>query len=302
MDRISADSVSKSPLKAKLVLEKLSQFGFSNIEIIDTFQPFLPIDFEIAHTNQYITDFFEGIGKFETNDLPWSRELVKSVTYTNASLYNAIKFSTENPEYITFSPTSGFHHAKPNSGNGFCTFSGQVIASIKLYNKKKLVGCYFDLDAHFGNSIEDSRLFVKNLNNAIPKIGNINPVGRNSDYFQDFKSYLPIIADEIRKNNIHYLVWCHGADSHSSDDLGGQCNTRYWLQCATTFYKWLKKLELELGKCIPLTLTLFGGYRKDDFDSVINLHVKDIVKCSNILLNTNYKENLKIKPKTKLSL
>ena len=58
---------------------------------------------------------------------------------------------------LTFSPTSGFHHARPEGGSGFCTFSGQVIASLKIYEEKKLVGAYLDLDGHYGNSIEDSR-------------------------------------------------------------------------------------------------------------------------------------------------
>ena len=44
------------------------------------------------------------------------------------------------------------------------------------------------------------------------------------------------------------------------------------------------------GKQIPLILILFGGYRKDDFNSVLSLHTADLVTCLNILCggNINY--------------
>lgn len=299
-DGIKEKSYSKSPLKPYLLLKKIKKENLSTmLKVTDDFQPFKKNDFLIAHTKQYVNNMFAGKGNCTSNSVPWSRNLVESLTYTNASLYNAIKYSIENPDTVCFSPTSGFHHAQPNNGSGFCSFSGQVIASMKLYEEKKLVGCYFDLDGHYGNSIEDSRRYVKDLNKAIPKICNINPRGTECEYIEDLKWYLDRIEELIRKNKVHYIVWCHGADSHIDDDLGGQCNTKNWLKCSTIFYNWLKKLENDLGRHIPLTLTLFGGYRKDDYDSVLNLHIKDFIKCSNILLNNNFQDNLKVVNKQK---
>ncbi|MEZ6120508.1 MAG: hypothetical protein R3C28_28575 [Pirellulaceae bacterium] len=37
-------------------------------------------------------------------------------------------------------------------------------------------------------------------------------------------------------DEIHYVVFCHGADSHQDDDLGGQCTTGEWLECSVMFY------------------------------------------------------------------
>ena len=80
--------------------------------------------------------------------------------YTNASLYHAIEHAVAHPEQVALSSTSGFHHARPTGGGGFCTFSGQVIAAVKIYREHRLVGAHVDLDGHFGNSIEDSQTSV----------------------------------------------------------------------------------------------------------------------------------------------
>jgi hypothetical protein len=42
---------------------------------------------------------------------------------------------------------------------------------------------------------------------------------------------------------------------------------------------------------IPLILSLFGGYRRDDYNSVLSLHTADLVMCLNILCGRkiNYK-------------
>ncbi|HNQ20279.1 MAG TPA: hypothetical protein PKI46_04370, partial [Bacteroidales bacterium] len=243
---------------------------------------------------------WSGRGNCTSNGLPWSRNLVESLTYTNSSLYNAIKHSIENPEDVTFSPISGMHHARPNEGSGFCTFSGQVISSIKIFEEFGKVGAYFDLDGHFGNSIEDSRSYVKNLNRAIPIGCNVNPSGKNEDYNKDFDEALTRIGYDIIRGRIHYVVFAHGADSHADDDLGGKCDTKYWLKNAELFANWVNEVSTFMGKPLPVTLALFGGYRKDDYDSVLNLHLKSLIKISNIICGNNFEDNLQVKEKQKI--
>lgn len=122
---IEDKSSSMSPLKPLLLINYLNENGFSGI--IDTysdFKPFRKNDFLMAHTQDYDNDFFEGGHLSEMNGLPWSPEMVDSVCYTNSSLYHVIRYACAYPETLTFSPTSGFHHAKPASGLGFCTFLG----------------------------------------------------------------------------------------------------------------------------------------------------------------------------------
>lgn len=300
----STANVSKSPLKPKLLLEFMKKQGLKKFEITDDFTPYEKQDFLVAHSDHYVNGFFEGKETIcRSNGLAWSPQFADSVRYTNASLYNAIKHSVENPETICFSPTSGFHHARPDGGSGFCTFSGQVIAAVKLYQEKGISGCFLDLDGHFGNSIEDSRAFVKDLNAAIPVGFNFNPFGSHKEYVNHLKTFLKeTLEPAIISGKISYVVWCHGADSHEWDDMGHQCSTEEWLLCSKIFYSWLKRVEKRLLRSVPLSLSLFGGYRRDGYESVLALHAGDISTCMNILLGSECKVKRfvgMVKPATK---
>lgn len=293
----SKNNVSKSPLKPKLLLEFLEKNNLlSYFEITNDFKPFVKDDFLIAHYRSYVDAMFEGIKPLcESSGLKWSKQFLESLTYTNASLYNAIRQSILEPQQITFSNTSGFHHATPDRGCGFCSFSGQVIASMKIYDEFGLSGAYLDLDGHFGNSINCSYDFVPDLNKAIPYGCNINPIENGKKYIADFKHRLKILEQKILNDEVHYLVFAHGADSEINDDLGGQLTTEQWVKCSSMLYKWIKQLDKKRNKQIPLTLTLFGGYRRDSFESVLSLHTSDLAMCLNVLCGADieYMPNVK---------
>ena len=292
---IQSRSYSKSPLKPMLLMQYLTDNGFDQyIEVESNFEPFSRFDFQMAHTESYVSNFFEGKGNCGSNSLPWSSELVESVRYTNASLYNAIRYAVHNPSTVTLSPTSGFHHAGPNSGQGFCTFSGQVIAAVKIFEETGKKAAFLDLDGHFGNSIEDSRSFDAKIDEAIPF--NINPRGSHGAYIQDFKRKLAKLADAFFAGDVHYVVWCHGADSHEWDQLGSQCSTEEWIECSKIFYEWVNEMKDRTMDSIPVTLALFGGYRDDDYDSVLSLHASDLRECINRLCGGSLEYETSVKP------
>lgn len=274
------ENFSQSPNKPRLFIDYVNKKGKSDLLLIDEdFDPYSKEDFYIAHTKSYVDRFFD-TGD-ETNKLKWSQEFAETVKYTNSSFYNAIKYSILNPEVITFSPTAGFHHATPYNGLGFCTFSGQVIASKKIYDQFGISGAYIDLDAHYGNSIIDSIKFVKDLDKAI--LFNINPMGRYYFYKKDLLESLQVLKDNILNGNVKYLVFAHGADSTEKDDsYGGRLSDDEWIEMSYIVYEFIKKIDTELGRPIPLTLSLFGGYRKN-FDEVLELHLKDLQICHAIL-------------------
>ena len=300
LEQGGASNYSKSPKKPKLLLEYLEDKDLlKNFEVTDDFKPFEIADFEIAHDPSYVEEFFAGKGRCSSNALSWSKQFAESVKYTNASIYSAIKNSIDNPQEVSFSPTSGFHHARPTGGSGFCTFSGQVIASLKIYEEYGLSGAYLDLDGHYGNSIEDSRFFCKNLNKAVPLDFNINPVGYDEDYLENLGLWLARLKQAILDKKIHYVVWCHGADSHADDQLGSQCTTPHWVACATLFWRWVKEIDELLGEPLPVACALFGGYRDDDYTSVLSLHTSDFVECFTELLGIDVKYTIEVLPRQK---
>ncbi len=295
----NAPDSSRSPEKPKLLLEKISEIGYD--QYLLSHQDFPPLnreDFLIAHEEKYVDAFFSGEGRLaRSNMLKWSKEFTDSVAYTNSSLYHSIKYSLENPSVVTFSPTSGFHHARPQMGSMFCTFSGQVIASVKLYRESGVSGAYVDLDAHFGNSIEDTREFCPDLNNAVLPGMNINLEGKHEQYINNLRERLDFLSSQVISGDVDYVVFCHGADSHVDDDLGGQCTTSEWLECSHIFYNWVKETDKALGRPLPLSLSLFGGYRDDDFNSVLSLHIADLVSCLNILCGREIEYFPQVTPK-----
>lgn len=274
-------SVSKSPLKPKMVAEKIKEtYPESSYEFISDFEPFDKNEFIKAHTEEYVDKVynFNQPGEKLCSSLPWSEELVRSLEYTNASLYEAIKGSILNPEFIHLSCSSGFHHSTPDSGYGFCTFSGQCIASLKIYEETCKVGCYLDLDAHYGNSIEDTRKYNPLINECIPKWANHNPEVEMGSYIEAFTNYLEnVLTEKILNNECHYVVYCHGADSIDGDDLkADHVSLNEWFLCTKIFWTWHRNISKKLGRSFPVSMSLFGGYRKNDYEYVINAHVNDI--------------------------
>ncbi len=296
------DNSSLSPEKPKKLIEYLDKNNLSEyLRIEDSFHPFEKEDFYIAHNKDYVDSYFsDDLGRRYKRllGLTWNKDFAETTRYTNASLFSAIHHSINNPNEVCFSPTSGFHHAFPKKGAFYCSFSGQVIASVKIYRKYGLSGCYIDLDGHYGNSIDNSYDFVNDLEKAIPpEIGNINIESNHQTYLDQFEEKLNVLEKYIVDKKIHYLVFCHGADSHEWDDMGYQLTTNEWIKCSEIFYSFVNNLQKRLKRQIPLSLALFGGYRKDDYDSVLSLHTTDLVKCLNILCgqNINYQPMVKEK-------
>jgi acetoin utilization deacetylase AcuC-like enzyme len=126
---------------------------------------------------------------------------------------------------------------------------------------------------------------------------NINPKGSHDVYIKDFKRELELLADKIRNKQVDYVVWCHGADSHEWDDLGYQCTTKEWISCSELFYTLIRDLEAELGRHIPVTISLFGGYRRDHYESVLSLHAGDIRTGCKILLGKDIPYEMNVLPK-----
>ena len=222
---------SKSPTKPRRFMEFLQQTPiWPHMQVSDDFEPLTRDQLLLAHEARYVDAFLSGEprGLASSSGLVWTPEFRDSVLLTNASLLRAIRSSLEGPS-VAMAPVSGFHHAHPGGGSGFCTFSGQVIAAVELYRERGLRGAWVDMDGHFGNSIEDAREFVPDLDLAIPRGCNINPSGSHRSYLSDLAARIQTLQGLIVDGQIDYVCVAHGADSHEWDQLGSQCTTAEWL-------------------------------------------------------------------------
>jgi acetoin utilization deacetylase AcuC-like enzyme len=271
---------SKSPSKPRRFMEFLRGTPVGDhIKVCGDFGPVTRDQLLLAHESRYVGAFLTGGPSIASSSgLAWSPEFRDSVLLTNGSLLAAIKGAVDGPHpNLTMAPVSGFHHARPDSGGGFCTFSGQVIAAVELYRTRGLRGAWVDMDGHFGNSIEDSRGYVPDLNLAIPRGCNINPRGSHRSYLLDLEERMYDLKDRVIAGQIDYVCVAHGADSHEWDQLGSQCTTEEWLQASQIVYDMIARMRA--NRAVPVTLALFGGYRDDHPESVLGLHAMDVAQA-----------------------
>ncbi len=66
---------------------------------------------------------------------------------------------------------------------------------------------------------------------------------------------------------------------------------------AEMFANWVNEISNEIGKPLPVTLALFGGYRKNNYTAVLDLHIKSILKISTIVCGTSFEDNQEIPEK-----
>src|SRR5215475_12581602 len=155
----AAESFSPSAGKPKLVIED----WFSHPEIAPHIQikSFPPADDDLllsAHDANYVRGIFSAeIPNGFGNTSP---EIAASLRYTVGSLVAATRHVLETRStsalQVAVSPTSGFHHAEYDCGNGFCTFNGLMVAAIRAHAlglaQRVLI---LDMDQHYGNGTDD---------------------------------------------------------------------------------------------------------------------------------------------------
>lgn len=274
---------SKSPSKPRRFMERLLKSPLAPyVRVEGDFEGVTDAQLRTAHTQEYVEAFFRGEEPYaESNGLRWSEAFAATTRYTSGSLLAATRAALAHPEVPALSPTSGFHHARPDSGEGFCTFSGQVVAALEVYRQQGARCAWVDLDGHFGNSIEDSRTFAPDLDQAIPL--NLNPAGRGQAYLESLEGQLLRLEQYLLHERVDYVCFAHGADSHEWDDLRGQLSTQQWLLAAEMVYGAIARASARLGRPVPVVMALFGGYRADDPNSVLELHLADLAAALRLL-------------------
>lgn len=275
-------SFSQSPTKPRRFVEyllKCEAFA-DHVRIREDFRRVQTDELLTAHEDDYINAYLLGTEPLASSSgISWSPEQRRAVLTTNGSLLAAVRAALEHPETLALSPSSGFHHATPNEGHGFCTFSGQVIAALDVWAKQGKRGAWIDLDQHEGNSIDDSRMFAPALNEAIPEGCNLNPAGSHATYLRSLSQMLRGLGERVVAGEIDYVCVAHGADSHEWDDLGGRVTTDEWVMASSMVYESIRSWSVQLGRPVPVVMALFGGYRDDDPSSVLGLHAMDLAQA-----------------------
>src|SRR5262245_26854765 len=132
----AAESFSPSAGKPKLVIEDwLAHPEIAQHIQIESFPPAGDELLLSAHDANYVRGIFSG--EIPNGFGSTSRKIADSLRYTVGSLVAAARHVLETRStsafHVAVSPTSGFHHAEYDCGNGFCTFNGLMVAAIKAH-------------------------------------------------------------------------------------------------------------------------------------------------------------------------
>lgn len=195
--------------------------------------------------------------------------------------------------------SGGYHHAKPDHGEGFSIYAdvGVAIAYLReqqLINDKSRI-VYVDTDAHQGNGIchtfmSDNRVFIFDIFNChiYPifdvearrridcEIG-VNATTTDEEYMRELKRSLPGFLDSVGRSKVDLAVYNAGTDVVSGDPLGALNVSPSTVQQRDEF------VVGELRKRgIPTVMVLSGGYTRQSYElvakSVISLIQNELAR------------------------
>jgi histone deacetylase 11 len=193
--------------------------------------------------------------------------------------------------HLVFNLSGGYHHAGPESGEGFCIYSDIALA-IDTLRQDQLLGphdkvAYIDTDAHQGNGVchaffTDPRVLIYDIYNrsiypaadaqAKRRIDCNVPLALNrsdAEYLSALEATLPPFLDAInRVGDARLAIHNAGTDIYRGDPLGAMGVSERGIQKRDAFV-----LAQLLERRIPTVVLPSGGYTRESYrfiaDSII---------------------------------
>lgn len=179
--------------------------------------------------------------------------------------------------------SGGYHHAKPDHGEGFCLFSDIAIAVRQLRQEGTLAPdariAYVDLDAHQGNGVcaqfkNDPGVFLYDQFNediypifdqaARDRIDCAVPVATGcsgGEYLALLRSRLPGFLDNVsRSRSIDLGIYNAGTDVFTGDPLGGLDLSADDVRTRDLFV-----IDEFRRRRVPVVMLPSGGYTRESY-------------------------------------
>jgi histone deacetylase 11 len=181
----------------------------------------------------------------------------------------------------------GYHHAKPNRGEGFCVFSDIALIVRQLRRENLLQPThpviYVDLDAHQGNGVchqflADPKVFILDMYNrdiyprndleARQRIDCNLPLPfgcPGPDYLETLHRSLPPFLDSLARTEPRLAIYNAGTDVFDGDTLGGLALSADDVLARDLFV--IRELQKHR---LPYVMLLSGGYSPQSYQLVAN--------------------------------
>jgi histone deacetylase 11 len=191
-------------------------------------------------------------------------------------------------EGLAVNLSGGYHHAKPDRGEGFCVYGDVAMCVADLRDQGRLAEwdrvAYIDLDAHQGNGVchhflHDPRFFVFDMFNrtlypqddtlARERIDCPVPLApgcTGPEYLELLRSRLPGFLDGIGKSRpVRLAIYNAGSDVFVEDSLGG-----LGLSAQDVLQRDLFVVRELRRRGIPTVMVLSGGYSDQSYQLIAN--------------------------------
>lgn len=248
-----------------------------------------------VHTQKYLSSLNKSKVIAETAELHalqylppalLKRKILRPIKFAVSGTLSGTEIAIKHGFAINLS--GGYHHAKANSGEGFCFFADINLAVKKLKEKHNINSIMIiDLDAHQGNGHEsiikdDTTIHIFDVYNK-----DIYPDDEDVKQYIDYNfpisintkdtEYLTIIKEElpkaIKESKPDFIIYNAGTDIYKGDLLGMLSVSEKGIITRDEFV-----FKNAIDNKIPVLMLLSGGYSKKSADitakSIENILIK----------------------------
>ena len=227
------------------------------------------------HSPEHVRSTFEDKGAFLEVG-PWSQPLLDSILASTGGMRDAVKEALKNGRSGSLS--SGLHHARRGSGNGFCQFNGLALAALEALKQVKTVGI-LDLDAHGGGGTfdilgGDERVYLADV--TVNSFDSWEPSHPRRHFYveaDDPRGYLGHVEEALHAlERVDFLIYNAGMDAY--EKAGGMKGiTKDMIRKREQ-----RVVQWARARKIPHIFALAGGYKWDGLtlSQVAELHVETV--------------------------
>jgi histone deacetylase 11 len=250
----------------------------------------------LVHTQEYLKSLrtsavvAQAIEVPSLRRAPWwllDRFVLQPMRWATAGAIIAANAAVEHG--LAFNLGGGFHHAKPNAGEGFSIYNDIAVMVRALREGGQLTEnsrvAYIDLDAHQGNGVaycfrDDPRVFLFDMHNGaiypildiaardrIDCLMPVRPGCRGGDYLKLLRDRLPPFLESVsRSARVGLAIYNAGTDVLDCDPLGGLALSMDDVLTRDCFV--LKTLR---ERIIPTVVLTSGGYTPVSYQAIAQM-------------------------------
>ena len=210
----------------------------------------------------------------ESQGFRWDASLLAAVLASNGGVVAAAKQALQTGSNAG-TLSSGLHHARRETGCGFCTFNGLVIAAREALQAGAKRVLILDFDAHCGGGTAslikgDPRIVQRDV--SVDRFDHYAPQGNaHLQVVTQAADWLPAICRQLDEaGDFDLCLYNAGVDPFEDDEGGGlQGITReHLIKREALVFDWARSRKL------PVAFVLAGGYlsKKNDRAQLVALH------------------------------